>query len=92
MIENIVDEKRTISTQLRREIKNLRTFHNPDLGLALDLSNEIGAVSNDYNPPDDLDEIMTFQEAWHHPNDDIYSKWREAIKKEIQDMIWKGVW
>ena len=35
---------------------------------------------------------MTFDEAWNHPNDYERMKWREAIRKEIRDIIKRGVW
>ena len=34
-----------------------------------------------------IKEPKTFQEAWSHPNLDQQQKWREAIKKELKDMI-----
>ena len=34
-----------------------------------------------------VDEPKTFQEAWNNPNQDHQLKWREAIKKELRDMI-----
>ena len=38
-----------------------------------------------------IKEPKTFQEAWHHPNLNQQPKWREAIKKELKDMINRGV-
>ena len=38
-----------------------------------------------------IDEPKTFQEAWNNPNKDHQLKWREAIKKELRDMINHGV-
>ena len=38
-----------------------------------------------------VDEPKTFQEAWNNPNQDHQLKWREAIKKELRDMINRGV-
>ena len=34
----------------------------------------------------------TFQEAWHHPDEEIRQFWREAIRKEFRSMIKRGVW
>ena len=38
-----------------------------------------------------IEEPKTFQEAWNNPNLDQQTKWREAIKKELRDMINCGV-
>ena len=38
-----------------------------------------------------IEEPKTFQEAWHHTNQHQQTKWREAIKKELKDMINQGV-
>ena len=38
-----------------------------------------------------IEEPKTFQEAWNNPNQDHQLKWREAIKKELRDMINCGV-
>ena len=40
----------------------------------------------------DLEEPLTFQEAWHHPHLQERAKWRAAIRKEFKDMINRGVW
>ena len=37
----------------------------------LDINNEVRAASIDDNPPEVEDKPITFQEAWHHPNDII---------------------
>ena len=34
----------------------------------------------------------TFREAWDHPNMEKRNKWRDAIKKEFNDMTKRGVW
>ena len=34
-----------------------------------------------------VDKPKMFQEAWSNPNQDHQLKWREAIKKELRDMI-----
>ena len=38
-----------------------------------------------------IEEPKTFQEGWNNPNLDQQTKWREAIKKELRDMINRGV-
>jgi hypothetical protein len=38
------------------------------------------------------DEPETFVEAWNHPNSDERNGWRQAIKKEFNDMNSKNVW
>ena len=38
-----------------------------------------------------IEEPKTFQEAWHHTDLNQQTKWREAIKKELKDMINRGV-
>ena len=37
-------------------------------------------------------EPKTFQEAWHYPLEKEKDKWRAAIRKEIRNMIERGVW
>ena len=32
------------------------------------------------------------REAWDHEDEEIRKKWREALRKEIRDMIRRGVW
>jgi len=39
-----------------------------------------------------LIEPITFHEAYNHPDPEQCEKWREAIKKEFQDMQCHGVW
>ena len=36
--------------------------------------------------------LMKPQEAWHHEDEEIRNKWREALCKEFRDMICRGVW
>ena len=44
------------------------------------------AVESGYEEP------KTFREAWDHPDKEERKKWREAIRKEIWDMINRNVW
>ena len=37
-------------------------------------------------------EPKTFKEAWHYPIEKEKEKWRAAIRKEIRNMIERGVW
>ena len=37
-------------------------------------------------------EPKTFQEAWHYPIEKERENWRAAIRKEIRNMIERGVW
>ena len=47
--------------------------------------------SNDTKPTKDLDEPKTFRDAWDHQNNESREKWRQAIRKELNDMIRRGV-
>ena len=38
------------------------------------------------------EEPKSFNEAWNHPDEVQREKWREAIRKEFQDMKRRGVW
>ena len=44
------------------------------------------AVNSGYSEP------QNFEEAWNHPDPILREKWRNAIMKEIQDMLKRGVW
>ena len=46
----------------------------------------VGGTDDDYENP------MSFDDAWNHPDEFERIKWREAIRKEIRDMIKRGVW
>ena len=50
---------------------------------------QIALVGGTY---DDYDNPMTFDEAWNHPNEFERMKLREAIRKEIRNMIKRVVW
>ena len=39
----------------------------------------------------DLEEPKTFCNAWDHQNKESREKWRQAIRKELNDMIRRGV-
>ena len=81
-LEEYETQGNQIFKRLDREIRNLCTFYNPHPEETL----ETAAISNLPSEP------MTFQEAWWHEDPIEKEKWRSAIKKEIQDMITKGVW
>ena len=51
----------------------------------LDTNNEVRAASIETKSPEVEDEPITFQEAWHHPDDVLRSKWKDAIKKTRYD-------
>ena len=38
----------------------------------------------------DLEEPKTFRDAWDHQNKESREKWRQAIRKELDDMICRG--
>ena len=40
----------------------------------------------------DLEEPKTFSEAWNHQEPKIRNQWREAMKKELNNMECKNVW
>ena len=46
----------------------------------------VGGTGESYDNAD------TFDEAWEHPNKSEREYWREAIKKEFNDMIKRKVW
>ena len=47
--------------------------------------------NNEEEPTKDLDEPKTFRDAWDHQDKDSREKWRQAIRKELNDMIRRGV-
>mgnify|MGYP003336203603 CR=1 FL=1 len=67
-------------------MRNLRTFYNPDPEKTLQNKEHTAAITAS------LYELYNFQEAWWHKDLMERAKWRTAIKKEIRDMISKGVW
>ena len=46
----------------------------------------VGGTDESYDNPD------KFDEAWEHPNISERGYWREAIRKEFNDMIKRKVW
>ena len=78
---------------VRREVRLLRTFYNPNAGLL---------TREDFFEVDEFEfamaslevrtEPMKFKDAWDHPNESEKNLWREAIMKEITDMEQRGVW
>jgi hypothetical protein len=67
------------------QLKKLNTFFNPTIDGLINF-NLMSAVESDYSEP------QTFEQAWHHSNDDEKINWREAIKKEYLSMVEKKVW
>ena len=51
---------------------------------------DIGMIAKENH--NDPEEPTSFQEAYNHPDPVQRKKWREAIKKELRDMIKRGVW
>ena len=43
-------------------------------------------------PTSDPEEPKTFNEAWNHQQQNIRNLWREAIKKDLNNMEYKKVW
>ena len=86
--------RRTKNPRLNNALKKLNTSYNPTImgAIALNMMEPmedfafVGGTDDDYRNP------STFQEAWHHPNEEDRRKWREAIRKEFRDMIAKRVW
>ena len=68
--------------------RELQTFYNPNPG---ELA-EIAFYAFISTMQGGNDEPKTFREAWDHPNPEKREKWREAIRKELRDMIRRGVW
>ncbi len=80
------DPIRPKTTKLERELKKLNTSYNtvvPNETIELALLMATNSGPTDPN---------TFKQAWEHTNEESKIKWREAIKKEYDDMISKGVW
>ena len=74
------------SGKLRRAMAKLHDTWNPTLGDMVELA-FVGGSDDTYDNP------KTFQEAWNHPDLEERKKWREAIRKEFNDMIYKRkVW
>ena len=46
-----------------------------------------------HTPAEDstIKELMTFREAWDHPDEQQKEKWQAAIRKELKDMTNRGV-
>ena len=69
---------------LDRMLKELHTSYNPTMEtVAWALISK--SIDTDETP-------QTFQQAWHHKNEEKRTAWRTAIRKEFHDMINRGVW
>ena len=76
-------------SKLERELRKLEKFYNPNPGSVINEDTEAGfysAVKSGYEEP------KTFRQAWHHTNEEEKLLWRNAIKKEIRDMVRRKVW
>ena len=75
-----------VGTQLYREMRKINDTWNPTLGDVVEFA-LVGGTDDLYENP------RTFQEAWNRPDAVDREKWREAIRKEFNDMIYKRkVW
>ena len=88
-----LDDQYQKMTSLEREICNLTTFFNPHPETHVNEAGEMcaetgsyGAVTSGYEEP------KNFSEAWNHENEHDLTLWKEAIRKEIKDMLKRGVW
>ena len=83
--------------KIPREVKNLQTSYNDAEAIFKDSlddheQREFGGFALATEEAEYPPEPITFQEAWDHPNPIEQTGWREAIKKEFQDMKKRGVW
>jgi Reverse transcriptase (RNA-dependent DNA polymerase)/gag-polypeptide of LTR copia-type len=88
-IEINQQEGQAKSTRLERELRKLNTYYNQTIPTEQEEFAEVafvGATNSDYNEP------TNFKEAWYHEDTNLRTKWREAVKKELFDMMSKGVW
>ena len=73
------------SDKVNNELRRLNTFYNRTIEDVVEFA-MVGGTDNDYVNP------ISFQDAWWHPDPEERKKWREAIRKEMRDMIRRGVW
>ena len=66
-------------------LQKLYTSYNPTLKDVVDFALVGGTMEGHENS-------LTFQTAWHHPDEEERKKWRAAIRKEFHDMIAKDAW
>ena len=80
--QNDTDEK------VMRALRKLNVSYNPIMsGMAFaDEVAFVGGTDESYDNPEQ------FQEAWNHPKTEEREYWREAIRKEFNDMIKRKVW
>jgi hypothetical protein len=71
--------------KVNNALKKLNTFFNPTIQ-GLSNYSLMSAIDSGYTEPQD------FEAAWHHNDAEERKFWQEAIKKELQSMIEKGVW
>ena len=80
--------------RLTRELKGLRDYNNP--GLFDRVKESKPEVLFCFLVADTEEEIKqepeTFQEAWYHPNPQIWENWRQAIRLKFRQMIKNMVW
>ena len=90
---NMIGAREETLGKTRSETKELSSPTNESMERA-DLTMEdwiqetcfISAVTSGPNEP------KTFQEAWHSPVKEERENWQKAIRKEIKNMIERGVW
>ena len=90
---NMIGAREETLGKTRSETKELSSPTNESMETA-DLTMEdwiqetcfISAVTSGPNEP------KTFQEAWHSPVKEVRENWQKAIRKEIKNMIERGVW
>ncbi len=91
--------------KLLKELKNMDTFYNPTMTvdktgreesetarLLIDVAKVTDNQRDDATKQQPFEEPKTFQQAWYHPDEYQCKMWREAIRKEYQDMIKHKVW
>ncbi len=66
-----------------RALRKLNVSYNPVMGgmAYVDDMAMVGGTVETYDNPEN------FQEAWNHPNKEEKKHWREAIRKDFNDMI-----
>ena len=93
-------EQEKETSGVNREVKNLE-YESKELraGRTRGRTNEITEVLCEIknaspmemvflcNTKTDTEEPISFDQAWNHPEKDQQEKWREAIKKELLEML-----
>lgn len=74
-----------------REVRNLRTYNNPGR-LERGTNEEFYFCFLTKGGKIEIDEPMTFQEAWNHPDEKERELWRASIRLEFRQMLRNGVW